>query len=88
MEMAQLFLERVTVRRVGQRIYRYNGRIYKLLTVDQFHSLIYDMLRQELSVSGSSKQIRSVADAIMAEPSIEVRQESVNEAGICLRNGV
>lgn len=88
MEMAQLFLERVTVRRVGQRIYQYNGRIYKLLTVDQFHTLIYDMLRQELSVSGSSKQIRSVADAIMAEPSIEVRQESVNEAGICLRNGV
>lgn len=88
MEMAQLFLERVTVRRVGQRIYQYNGRIYKLLTVDQFHTLIYDTLRQELSVSGSSKQIRSVAEAIMAEPSIEVRQESVDEAGICLRNGV
>lgn len=88
MEMAQLFLKRVTVRRVGQRIYRYNGRIYKLLTVDQFHTLIYDTLRQELSISGNSKQIRTVEEAIMAEPSIEVRQESINEVGICLRNGV
>lgn len=88
MEMAQLFLKRVTVRRVGQRIYRFNGRIYKHLTEDQFHTLIYDTLRQELSISGSSKQIRTVAAAIMAEPSIEVSLENVNEAGICLRNGV
>ena len=88
MEMAQLFLDRVTVRRVGQRIYRYNGCIYKILPVDQFHTLIYDILRQELSISGSSKQIRSVAEAIMAEPSIEVTQEDTNVTGICLRNGV
>ena len=87
MEMAQLFLERVTVRRVGQNIYRYNGCFYKLLKTDQFHTLIYDTLRQELSVSGSSRQIRSVAEAIMAEPSIEVRQENINESGICVRNG-
>lgn len=88
MEMAQSFLKRVTVRRVGQRVYRFNGRIYKHLTEDQFHTLIYDTLRQELSISGSSKQIRTVAAAIMAEPSIEISPENVNEAGICLRNGV
>lgn len=88
MEMAQIFLRRVTMRRVGQRVYQFNGRIYKRLTEDQFHTLIYDTLREELSITGSSKQIRTVAAAIMAEPDIEIRQECINEGAICLRNGV
>lgn len=88
MEMAEIFINRVIVRRQGGNIYRFDGRIYRLLTADQFHTLILDTLRQELGINGSSKQIKSVAAAIMAEPRIEVKCEAVNASGICLRNGI
>lgn len=88
MEMAEIFINRVTVKRKGETIYRFDGRIYRELKEDQFHTLIFDTLRQELSISGSSKQIKSVAAAIMAEPRIEVKPEEMNVGGICLRNGI
>lgn len=88
MEMAEIFINRVTVKRKGETIYLFDGRIYRELKEDQLHTLIFNTLRQELSISGSSKQIKSVAAAIKAEPRIEVKPEEVNAGGICLRNGV
>lgn len=88
MEMAEIFINRVTVKRKGETIYLFDGRIYRELKEDQFHTLIFETLRQELSISGSSKQIRSVAAIIMAEPRIEVKPEEMNVGGICLRNGI
>ena len=88
LEMAEIFISRVMVRRRDVNIYHFDGRIYRLLTADQLHTLILETLRQELGINGSSKQIKSVAAAIMAEPRIEVKNEEVNAAGICLRNGI
>lgn len=88
MEMAEIFINRVTVKRIGETIYHFDGRIYRELTEDQLHTLIFNTLRHELSVSGSSKQIKSVAAAIKAEPQIEVKPEEMNVGGICLRNGI
>ena len=88
LEMAEIFINRVIVKRKGETIYLFDGRIYRELKEDQLHTLILNTLRQELSISGSSKQIKSVAAAIKAEPRIEVRSEEVNAGGICLRNGV
>ena len=88
MEMAEIFINRVTVKRIGETIYLFNGRIYSELKEDHLHTLIFDTLRLELSINGSSKQIKSVAAAIKAEPRIEVQREDMNLGGICLRNGV
>ena len=88
MELAQILLNRVTLRRQGEQIYQFNGRYYERLTTDKFHTLIYDTLREELSINGSSKQIRSVAAAIMAEPFIEVKADDFAADMICLQNGV
>lgn len=88
MELADLFLKRVKVKRCGESIYWYNGMFYQLLTINQFHTLIQDTLRVELSISGSSKQLKSVATAILADSRIEVKPEDKNVGGICLRNGV
>ena len=84
MELAQILLNRVTLRRQGEQIYQFNGRYYERLTTDKFHTLIYDTLREELSINGSSKQIRSVAAAIMAEPFIEVKADDFAADMICL----
>lgn len=51
-------------------------------------TLIFGSLREELSVNGSSKQIKSVAAAIMAEPEIEVSELDAAAGGLCLQNGV
>lgn len=88
MEMSEIFINRVTVKRRGETIYHFDGRIYRELKEDRLHTLIFDTLRQELSICGSSKQIKSVAAAIKAEPRIEVKPEEMNVGGICLRNGV
>lgn len=84
MELAQILLNRVTLRRQGEQIYQFNGRYYERLTTDKFNTLIYDTLREELSINGSSKQIRSVAAAIMAEPFIEVKADDFAADMICL----
>lgn len=88
MEMAEIFINRVTVKRKGETIYFFDGRIYRELKEDQLHTLIFNTLRQEMSISGSSKQIKSVAAAIKAESRIEVKPEEMNVGGICLRNGI
>lgn len=88
MELAQILLERVSLRRQGETVYLFNGRFYERLTPDKLRTLIYEKLRQELSIDGSSKQLHSVEAAILAEPSIEVTSEDLGVTGICLRNGI
>lgn len=88
MELADLCLKRIILKRCGENIYWFNGRFYKLLSSNQFYTLIQDTLREELSISGSSKQLKSVATAILADSRIEVKSEEMNAGGICLRNGV
>ena len=88
MELAKLLLQRVVLRRRGETLYRFNGIYYERLTMDKFHTMIYGELREELSVNGSSRQIKSVAAAIMAEPTIEITDSENVVSGLCLQNGV
>lgn len=88
MELADLCLKRIILKRCGENIYWFNGYFYKLLSPNQFYTLIQDTVREELSISGSSKQLKSVATAILADSRIEVKPDEMNAGGICLRNGV
>lgn len=88
MELKQLLLARVPLRRVKETVYKFNGCIYQAMSKNELHTLIQDKLRDELSIDGSSRQLSSVAAAIIAEPSIEVNPEEVNATGICLNNGI
>lgn len=88
MELAKLLLERKILRRVRETLFDYNGSYYVRLTTDKVHTMIYGELRDELSINGSSKQIKSVAAAIMAEPVIEINETENPPTGLCLQNGV
>ncbi|MBQ8241715.1 MAG: hypothetical protein IJZ38_12965 [Bacteroides sp.] len=88
LELAKELLQRVILRRKGETIHLFNGTYFKRLSVDKLHTLILQELRDELSINGSSKQIKSVAAAIMAEPSIEVTETMDTPSGLCLMNGV
>lgn len=88
MELKQLLLERVHLRRVKETVYKFNGCIYQAMSKNELHTLIQDKLRDELNIDGSSRQLSSVAAAIIAEPSIEVNPDEMNAAGICLNNGI
>lgn len=88
MELAQLLLSRITLRRQGETIFLFNGQFYVRLTDEQFRTEILRNLRDELSVAGSSKQLRTVAAAILAEPEIEVGTVPQTEGKLCLKNGV
>lgn len=88
MDLANLLLGRVTLLRKGENVYLYNGTYYEWLPTDKFHTLILGMLRKELSINGSSKQIKNVAAAILAEPTIERTEVNGQCRGLCLENGV
>lgn len=88
MELADLFLRRVKLGRKRETLFYFNGTYFERLPTDKFYTMIYGELREELSVNGSSRQIKSVAAAIMAEPSIEIADTENIVSGLCLQNGV
>ena len=88
MELAKLLFTRVILRRIGEQIFMFNGAFYERMDRNDLDTLIFGSLREELSVNGSSKQIKSVAAAIMAEPEIEVSELDAAACGLCLQNGV
>ena len=88
MELAESLLRKVALRRQGETVFLYNNCYYERLSADKLHTLICQELRDELSISGSSRQFKSVAAAIMAEPTIEVANTRTSEATLCLENGI
>ena len=88
MELAQLFIRRVPVRRKGQQVYIFNGAYYHPLTENELHAEIVKNLRNEIGVSGRAQKIRSVADALLVEPDILVRENERNSGKVCLLNGI
>ena len=88
MELAQLFIRRVPIRRKGQQVYTFNGAYYRPLTENELHAEIVKNLRNEIGVSGRAQKIRSVADALLVEPDILVRENERNSGKVCLLNGI
>lgn len=88
LELAQLFIRRIHVRRRGQQVYVFNGQYYKALNKNEFDTMILRYLRDELNEIGCSGKIRTVADAIMAEPDILVQEHEMDLTKICLLDGV
>lgn len=88
LEMARILLHRRHLRVRNGSVYLYNGKFYRKLTDDQLKTLILEVLREELEVDGSSRQLASVAAAIAAEPTIEISEERIPKGGLCLKNCV
>ena len=88
LEMARILLHRRHLRVRNGSVYLYNGKFYRKLTDDQLKTLILEVLREELEVDGSSRQLASVAAAIVAEPTIEISEERIPKGGLCLKNCV
>lgn len=88
LEMARILLHRRHLRVRNGSVYLYNGKFYRKLTEDQLKTLILEVLREELEVDGSSRQLASVAAAIVAEPTIEISEERIPKGGLCLKNCV
>ena len=88
LEMARILLHRRHLRVRNGSVYLYNGKFYRKLTDDQLKTLILEVLREELEVDGSSRQMASVAAAIVAEPTIEISEERIPKGGLCLKNCV
>ena len=75
-------------RRKGQQVYTFNGAYYRPLTENELHAEIVKYLRNEIGVSGRAQKIRSVADALLVEPDIQVRESERNSGKVCLLNGI
>lgn len=86
MELAQIMLSRVQLRRRNGCIYQFGGQRYKKLDEKQLKVLLMSTLREELEVDGSSKQLSTVLAAIMAEPTIEVTDDKLPANGLCLED--
>ena len=88
LELAQLFIQRTSIRRKGQQAYYYNGAFYQPLTNNDLQSLVLGHLRAELNANGNSRKIQAVVDAILAEPEIQVQKHEMKSRKVCLRNGL
>lgn len=88
MELADLLMQRVILCRKGKTVYLYNGTHYVRLSEDKLRTLIKEKLREELSVRGSSSQLKGVVEAITAEPTIEKDDIGNIRHGLCLQNGI
>lgn len=88
LELAQLFMYRVCIRRRGQQLYVFNGKYYQALTENELYTMILQYLRQEINTAGRASTIRSVAKAIHAEPDIIVKESEVDTSKICLLDGI
>ena len=88
MELAKLLLLRIRLKRCGQVVYMYNGKYYERLSDNAFHTEIVRYLREELSISGSSRQIKTVAEAILTEPTINMPSDQGDPNLICMQNGI
>ena len=88
MELAQLFIRRVPIRRKGQQVYVFNGEYYRALAENEFHTMILECLREEIGVSGRSQRISFVANALLVEPDIRVKEREIDPGKICLLDGI
>lgn len=88
LEMARILLHRRHLRVRNGSVYLYNGKFYRKLTDDQLKKLILEVLREELEIDGSSRQLASVAAAVVVEPTIEISEERIPKGGLCLKNCV
>lgn len=88
MELAQLFIRRVPIKRRGQKVYIFNGEYYQVLTENELHTKIVEYLRKELGVSGRAQRIRSIADSLLVEPDIQAEECTISSEKICLLNGI
>lgn len=88
MELAQLFIRRVPIKRRGQKVYMFNGEYYRVLTENELHTKIVEYLRKELGVSGRAQRIRSIADSLLVEPNIQIEERTITSEKVCLLNGI
>lgn len=88
MDLEQFLLARVELRRCGETVYKYDNGYYRKLSGADLRTLIYKLLRDELSRSGQARQLKEVETLLLAEPLIEAVPIDLNQQLICLENGV
>ncbi len=90
MELAAIFCSKVTLRRYGENVWHYDyvENTYKKLSDEQLRTLVVQMLREELSITGQARQISNLISVVLAEPTIQL--PSLEQAGNLqwVKNGV
>lgn len=88
-QLENLLIGRVPLRRVGETIYRWHETYYVRLNDADVRTLIRKQLDAELSIVGNANQIASVQTLLYADPRIEaVPLEETSGNLLCLRNGL
>lgn len=89
MELAAILCSRVTLRRIGQRVYLYlKEGYYRRLEGNDLQVLVMEKLRKELSITGQAKQLDNTIKCIMAEPTIALKEWERNKWLMCVGNGI
>lgn len=88
-QLENLLIGRVPLRRVGDTIYLWHGTYYRRKSDADVLTLIRKHLDAELSIVGSANQLASVQTLLCADPRIEaVPLEDTSTNLLCLRNGL
>lgn len=88
-QLENLLVARVPLRRNGEAIYVWVGTYYKRMTEAEIRTLIRQYLDQELSINGNAMQLQNVQTLLCADPRIQgVPLENGETDLLCLTNGL
>lgn len=86
--LAKLVLERVSLKRIGERIYLFNGKYYRLLSRNELETTVVGVLDDFSQKRGDQSMIGAVCKFLVADPTILVEKPEQYYNWICMENGV
>ncbi len=81
-----IFLRKVSIVVIKNKIYVYNGSCYTLASDNQVKKLIVDLCREIVENNGSPKFVDQIVDALKMEPKIEVSEDEVPKNLLSFKN--
>lgn len=87
LDIALFVLAKVTLVRIGERVFRYTDGYYKAMSDNDLDTCIMKVAGHLIQLKGSSSQIVAVRRAILANDCIQVEKLGC-ENMVCLNNGV
>lgn len=87
-DTAQAFIQSVPVLIVGEALYFFDGRIYRLATLSEMRRLIIRICRPHIQVNGTTQLVRQVYEFVRDEPTLVRDDLRENQNFLAFDNGV
>lgn len=88
LDMANEMVSRVSIRRKGSLLYRYNLGAYELLNENSLQTLVLATMEDQIKISGSSRLLETIPKFLRANKEISIENFSQPDNKVCLEDGV